>query len=412
MNNKHKVTLIIFAQIVLIFTSFVILAILESQTTLLGNSVNVAGKNRFLSIQFLDEVKDWAYVKNPDASPEKVLEELEENIYLIKNGGTSGKITIHKLDMEFEEEWIQVSENLTNLKTAFMEFKSKKNSNLKYDDISDLETATFLLVQTSDNLVSKLGLSLEKKSEFSFYLGISLLIINVGTHILLVLIMIMIFRIEFAKNTKVEKLVTIGELSARLAHDLRTPLSNINLSAQLLANNVTEKSNLEKIKSIEDAVKRISHQINDVLDFVKTRNPNLMVWKLNQILKSSIEKINIPDRIEVMLPSQDFTIKCDKDQFEILFINLILNAIDAIDNKGIIRIKAEKYGGKLLIVMEDSGKGFPDDYIDQIFDPLFTLKERGTGLGLASCKNIVESHGGKISVSLNPTKFKIILPQN
>ena len=137
-------SLIILSQICLIFGSFLVLAIAESQTALLGNSVNVAGKNRFLTSQFLDEVKDWAYVKNPDSSPDNAFRDLEENIYLLKNGGVSGNIEITELDVEFEDDWIKISENLTILKTKFIEFKLKNTSDLKYSDLIEDRKSTRL----------------------------------------------------------------------------------------------------------------------------------------------------------------------------------------------------------------------------------------------------------------------------
>lgn len=387
------------------------MAIAESQNALLGNSVNVAGKNRFLTSQFLDEVKDWAYVKNPDASPETAFRDLEENIHLLKNGGFSGNFEINELDVEFEDDWIAVSDNLTTLKTKFIEFKLKNNSDLNYKDIVELEIATLILIQSSDILVEKLGVSIDKNSQFLITLNISLLVTNIGVHILLILLVIDIFRKEFSTNIKKEKLATIGEFSARLAHDLRNPLSNINMSLQLLKNKINEKSDLERISIIEDGVERISHQVNEVMDFVKTREPNLMMWRLNLILKDSVDKMSIPNGIEISLPKNNLVIKCDKEQFEILFINLISNAVDSIEAKGTIKIHAEQLTGQTRIIVEDSGKGISEEYLDKIFEPLFTLKEKGTGLGLASCKNIVEGHGGKISASVNPTRFTITLPQ-
>ncbi|MFB5618599.1 MAG: hypothetical protein ACE5RE_03275 [Candidatus Nitrosomaritimum aestuariumsis] len=102
MKSKPKVTIIIACQIFLILGSFMTLTVFESQSALLGNSINVAGKNRFLASQFIDEVKNFNYLKNPEADPEEKLIALEENIYLLKNGGMLNEQEIQSLDVQFE----------------------------------------------------------------------------------------------------------------------------------------------------------------------------------------------------------------------------------------------------------------------------------------------------------------------
>jgi signal transduction histidine kinase len=90
---------------------------------------------------------------------------------------------------------------------------------------------------------------------------------------------------------------------------------------------------------------------------------------------------------------------------------MILNAIQAIgENRGIINIRAKKKQDNVEIKIEDSGPGIANNIIDKIFEPLFTTKQEGTGLGLASCKSIIEQHKGTITVSSKPTTFTVVLP--
>jgi signal transduction histidine kinase len=105
-------------------------------------------------------------------------------------------------------------------------------------------------------------------------------------------------------------------------------------------------------------------------------------------------------------------ISCDKEQFEILFLNLIKNSIESIKDNGTIKIDSKEISSEIVIKIQDSGPGIPEQYLDQIFDPLVTFKSKGTGLGLASCQNIVKSHHGTISVKNNPTTFTIIIPKS
>jgi signal transduction histidine kinase len=102
---------------------------------------------------------------------------------------------------------------------------------------------------------------------------------------------------------------------------------------------------------------------------------------------------------------------CDSEKMQIVFSNVILNAIQAIgDNKGTINIRAKKKQNAIEIKIEDTGAGIAANIYEKIFDPLVTTKQEGTGLGLTSCKSIIEQHKGTISASNKPTTFTITLP--
>lgn len=411
MNNKLKITLIISFQILLIIGSFLTIAILESQTSLKGNTINVAGKNRLLASQFIDEVKDTYYVKQPDSNPQQKLENLKENILFLKNGGKQNGIEIKEISQEMQDDWIKVNEKYLKLESKYLEFKGNLHSNLTYTDLIPLENEIAEFILASDILVQNLGFEMKEFSNNFVIIEISFLGINVAVHIALILMIIKIYRKEFGINLKLEKLAAIGELSSRLAHDMRNPLNNINMSIQLLKRN-SQDSDKKKFDTIENSLSRITHQINDVMDFVRTREPSKSIWNLNTILKDSIDKIGIPEKIKIEFPKGDFIIWCDKEQMEIVFINMLLNSVESIKNEGWIKIDVKESSKETLIQLSDSGSGIPEEYLEKIFDPLVTLKERGTGLGLASCKNIIESHGGKISAKNNPTTFSIILPKD
>jgi signal transduction histidine kinase len=388
------------------------LAFYESQSALLGNSINVAGKNRFLSSDFVNEVKDHAFLKNPDANPINKLKALEENINLLKNGGMLNENKIPKLNIEFHEDWDKVQLNFIKLKTEYLIFIDEEKVNLTYSDIVNLELEKDLFIQSSDNLVVVLGNHVKELSERLIILELLLLILNVAVHIELIIIIISIYKNEFKKNQKIEKLATIGELSARLSHDMRNPLSNLNMCLKLIDEKNTDEGVRKKIEIMNRSITRLSHQIDNVLDFVRTKEPTLSTWNLNLILQESINQIDVPDMIKISLPEQNLLIKCDKEQFEILFLNLVKNSTESIEGKGFIKIESKETSKEITIQIQDSGPGIPEQYLEQIFDPLVTFKSRGTGLGLASCQNIVKSHGGTISVKNNPTTFTIILPKS
>ena len=215
---------------------------------------------------------------------------------------------------------------------------------------------------------------------------------------------------------KKEKLSIIGELTARISHDLRNPLSAIRLTVQTIEMRVNNKldPNLEEyLPVINDSVSRINHQINQVLGFVKTVPLDKKLVSISNILEDSIKSITIPKNISVILPEKDFSLMADKIQMSVAFTNVLLNAIDEIGkNEGKITIRVRNEKNDLVIEFEDSGDGIPKENISKIFEPLFTTKLTGTGLGLSSVRAIIESHGGSISVRSPPTVFTIMIPQN
>ena len=115
--------------------------------------------------------------------------------------------------------------------------------------------------------------------------------------------------------------------------------------------------------------------------------------------------------MKITRPSNDASITCDTKQIEVVFSNILLNSVQAMENSGEIKIRITENDENVSIEIEDSGPGIPEDKIEQIFEPLFTTKSSGTGLGLVSSKNIVEQHNGTITVKNNPTNFEIKLPK-
>jgi len=202
---------------------------------------------------------------------------------------------------------------------------------------------------------------------------------------------------------KTEKLTAIGELSARIAHDMRNPLSIIKNTAEMIKTvNKNMDSNAKDLwNRHERAVYRISHQVDDVLDYVKDRPIKKKPAKISVILHDALDRIEIPTNIKINLPKTDATIPSDSERLEVVFVNMIMNAIQAIgNNKGEVYINiADEPNDIILISIKDSGPGIPKKLIPKIFDPLFTTRQIGTGLGLPSCKNIIEKHGGSIDVS-------------
>ncbi|MBM3903527.1 MAG: HAMP domain-containing protein [Thaumarchaeota archaeon] len=215
------------------------------------------------------------------------------------------------------------------------------------------------------------------------------------------------------ERLKTEKLAAIGELAARIAHDLRNPLSVIkNVSELIRIQYPKDDPRLQDhFNKLENSVQRMSHQIDDVLNFVRSTPLEKKITSLREIIQKSVDDLDVPTDITIIMPSNDEKIDCDDQKLRTAFSNILLNAIQAMPDKGTISIKITGYTKHVSVDVSDSGPGIPENVLPHIFEPLFTTKQRGTGLGLSSCKNIIEQHGGTILAKNNPTTFVITLPR-
>jgi len=199
---------------------------------------------------------------------------------------------------------------------------------------------------------------------------------------------------------KIKKLTALGELSARIAHDMRNPMSIIKNATNLIKinNPNLDKNMLHKFSIIDSAIARMTHQIDEVLEFVVPRPPLLVYTTIAKIFQNVFDRISVPDTVKIILHSNEINLNCDPYKMEIVLVNLITNAIQSMNNKGTITITAAEKNDDLILDIADTGMGIPPDLIAKIFDPLFTTRQIGTGLGLTSCKSIIEQHGGSITV--------------
>ncbi|MGC1426754.1 MAG: ATP-binding protein [Nitrosotalea sp.] len=213
---------------------------------------------------------------------------------------------------------------------------------------------------------------------------------------------------------KAEKFAVIGELAARLAHDLRNPLSVIQNTMDIMSLKPSMRidERLQYTARFKRAVQRMAHQIDDVLNFVKKTDLLMQNASVFSIIDSAIAGLIVPSDVKISKTGQDVQINCESRKLEAVFSNLILNSIQAMNDNGEVKIRLVDLGNGIKIDFEDTGSGIPSNVISKIFDPLFTTKLSGTGLGLSICKNIIEQHGGTITVKSPPTVFTISLPKN
>jgi nitrogen-specific signal transduction histidine kinase len=218
-----------------------------------------------------------------------------------------------------------------------------------------------------------------------------------------------------------EKLMSIGRLSAGIAHEINNPLTTIMTSAMMLQEDLDSESEMhEELRIISSEAQRCRKIVQSLLDFARQTKPMQKLQDINAIIRESIyltkKQAEFNDiTIESDLPDDLPRIYVDKEQIQQLLINLTLNAVEATGAGGRIMFTTgyDPAADTIAIHVTDTGKGIEKQDLEKIFDPFFTTREIGTGLGLSIAHSIVEQHGGNIEVSSRSgsgTRFTVTLP--
>ncbi len=216
---------------------------------------------------------------------------------------------------------------------------------------------------------------------------------------------------------KADTLATIGKMSAVLAHEIRNPLNSIKINADILHETAVLTENQRKrIKIIRKEVERLNNLVKDVLMFSRQSELVLIDLSLKNLIDGLYQQImNILEEKKIDFKNSigDVRIKGDFEKLKQVFLNLILNSIDAIFEDGMIEISSvtDNGSGKIYISVTDNGCGVANP--DKMFDPFYTSKNLGTGLGLSISQNIIKQHNGELvlhSSKPGETVFHIILP--
>jgi signal transduction histidine kinase len=224
---------------------------------------------------------------------------------------------------------------------------------------------------------------------------------------------------DLVKLRSIEKFATSGRIARAIAHEVRNPLTSISLAAEQLGSSIPENEDSSLLLSIITRnVNRIHDLILELLNSTKFSQLNLDHISVNTIVEQAIELAK--DRIELheiqlisILSAQPCVVKADREKLRIALLNLIINAIEAMEpGKGVLEISTQQIQDECMIMVKDNGMGMDEKSIARIFDPYFTQKENGSGLGLTLTQNIVLNHNGNISVDSAPgqgTVFTITL---
>jgi signal transduction histidine kinase len=223
-----------------------------------------------------------------------------------------------------------------------------------------------------------------------------------------------------AQLIRSEKLAALGQLAAGIAHEIRNPLTSINILIHSLTETLpTEDSPREDLEVIEEEIHRINEILDQFLRFAKPTPPLLekgdvlsIIEETLQLLRPQIEKQQIAVRkdFQALLP-----IPMDSEQMKQVILNLLLNAVQAMSKGGNLVLKGHTSEDDrwIKLSVQDSGVGIPGEDMDKLFDPFFSTKEGGIGLGLSIAHRIIDQHHGKIEVESTPgegTLFTVWLP--
>jgi two-component system sensor histidine kinase HydH len=208
--------------------------------------------------------------------------------------------------------------------------------------------------------------------------------------------------------SRAKHLSTMGEMVAGVSHEIRNPLGIISSSAELLKKKIGELDPMRRIPDIIiEESNRLNHIITDFLNFAKPKTPDRFPCRIQDVIAKNIDflstQINengcsVSTHFEDNLP----VIHADADMLYQAFLNILINAMQAMPKGGGIDIRVKASNNNLWVAFEDQGGGIPTEAAEKIWDPFFTTKDKGTGLGLGIVKNIIEAHGGQIRIDNLP----------
>lgn len=199
-----------------------------------------------------------------------------------------------------------------------------------------------------------------------------------------------------------ERLAALGKMAAGVAHELRNPLSSIKGLAVLLKSKLEkDKHGTEKADILVQEVERLNRSIGELLDYARPHKLQKEVIQLEDVLTKAVSLIRVDAesaKVTLQPGYKDKMIRvyADQDKLNQVFLNLFLNSIQAMERGGILKIETYKQEDRAICHIEDNGCGLDEDGVSKVFDPYFTTKNDGTGLGLAMSAKIIEEHSGSI----------------
>lgn len=216
-----------------------------------------------------------------------------------------------------------------------------------------------------------------------------------------------------------EKLAFTGRIAASIAHEIRNPLTNVSMSFQQISKGFKPTHpHIKHIDIVKRNLERVNYLITELLNCARSPKLNLVEFDIHKVIRNVLDNARPKiesQKIEVIriFTTNPAIIKIDKAYIERVFLNLIINAVEAMPKGGNLSIITEPNGQYFVVKIQDTGKGIAEKDIIRIFDPFFSTKAAGVGLGLTICYGIIVSHAGTIEVESKPRKgsiFTVSLP--
>lgn len=213
-----------------------------------------------------------------------------------------------------------------------------------------------------------------------------------------------------------EKLKVAGQLAAGIAHEIKNPLTSIKGFIQLMKTD--EFPNRKFLEIIEDEIQRLEIISSELLVLAKPHTHIVKIHNLTKLVKEVVflleaEALKKSIQVKNIIEIEKLMILCDSHKIKQVLINIIKNAIEAMNEPGVITIQVTRCLNKAMIAVTDEGCGIPEDYLDKLGRPFFSTKESGNGLGLMISQKIISDHGGKMTINTaidHGTTFTIKIP--
>lgn len=219
--------------------------------------------------------------------------------------------------------------------------------------------------------------------------------------------------------SRAEHFATLGELATGLAHEIRNPLAGIAGVIEIVGRDLPASSPAKTVvKEVRQEITQINRILTDLLETARPSAPEIRSSDLNTTVEHAVmlarqQVLSKPIQIEFTAGQNLPEVEHDSDQIHQVLLNLLLNAVQAIEGSGLVRVAVFEQGDAAVVTVSDTGRGIPGEHLPNIFRPFYTTKGNGTGLGLSLARRIVEEHHGRIEVTSSlgkGTTFTVTLP--
>jgi len=226
-------------------------------------------------------------------------------------------------------------------------------------------------------------------------------------------------RLHHTQMSRAEHFATLGELATGLAHEIRNPLAGIAGVIEIIGRDLPPTSPARAVvKDVRQEIAQINRILTDLLETARPRPPEIRASDLNTTVEHAVmlarqQVFSKPIKIELRKATALPDVEHDSDQIHQVLLNLLLNAVQAMESTGTVRVALSAQDGYAAVTVSDTGRGIAPEHLPNIFRPFYTTKGNGTGLGLSLARRIVEDHHGRIEVSSvvgRGTKFVVLLP--